>query len=337
MTEIRRLPIRKDVEWQASAWVERMQADDCTDADRARCLAWRREHSLHERIYQETLTVYRQLRALAPSVRATSFDIEMHADARRHRRWPRWAGMAAVLAMVAVLVVPLWHHWRASSEFETGVGEMAALTLPDGSRMELNSDSAARVAYSDDARVIHLDRGEAYFAVAHDTARPFWVVTGSTWVRAVGTAFNVYRREGDVRVTVREGRVKVAAVAGNQDTPSDEVLARVPVSLLAAGEQVDVRPSGPAKRVLPPPAVEREVAWRTGTLDFDGRPLHEVIDELARYTPLQITLEPETRDLRVGGTFQTNPKGVESLLAALHDGLGLQVRRDGQRVTIQRR
>lgn len=335
MTEIHRLPVLKDVEWQASAWVERMQADDCTDEDRMRCLAWRREHPLHERIYQETAAVYRQLRAFAPLVHATSFGIEMHAATRHRRRWQRWAAAAAACAALALLLVPLWQHWLVSSQFETGVGERAALTLPDGSRMELNSDSAARVAYGDGARVIHLDRGEAYFAVAHDTSRPFWVVTGTTWVRAVGTAFNVYRRADDVRVTVSEGAVKVAAA--RQDVPSDEALARLPVSLLAAGEQVDVRPSGPAKRLLPPPAVEREVAWRTGTLEFDGRPLQEVVDELARYTPLRIEVGADARDVRVGGTFQTNPKGVEALLAALHDGFGLQVRRDGRRVRIERR
>ncbi len=334
MSKIHRLPAREDVEQQAAEWVARMLADDCTNADRARCLDWRRQRPVHERVYQETLSTYRQLRALAPVVRATSLGIEMHEATRTRRHRYRWASMAAVCAAMALLLVPLWLHWRTASEFETGIGEMAALTLPDGSRMELNSDSAVRVAYRDEARVIHLDRGEAYFAVAHDTARPFWVVTGSTWVRAVGTAFNVYRREDDVRVTVSEGRVKVATVAG-RDPPSDEALAAIPVSLLAAGEQVDVRPTGPAKRALPPPAVEREVAWRTGTLHFQDQPLAEVAQELARYTPLRIELAANARDVRMGGTFQTNPTGVEAWLKALHDGLGLEVRRDGQRVIVQ--
>ncbi|WP_300616378.1 FecR domain-containing protein [Dokdonella sp.] len=97
-----------------------------------------------------------------------------------------------------------------------------------------------------------------------------WVVAGNTWVRAVGTAFNVYRREDGVRVTVSEGAVKVAA--SRQDVPSDEALARLPVLLLAAGEQVGVRPTGPAKQVLSPPAVEREVARRTGTPHFQDQP-----------------------------------------------------------------
>lgn len=334
MTEIHRLPVLEDVEWQAAAWIERLQADDCTEADRERCQAWRREHPLHERVYQEMMATYRELLVAAPAVRVAAFGAQMHAATRPRRHGRRWMAAAAVLVLA---LVPLWHQWQVwmASRFETGIGEMAALTLPDGSRMELNSDSAARVSYSDEARVIHLDRGEAYFAVAHDTARPFWVVTGTTWVRAVGTAFNVYRREDDVRVTVSEGQVKVAAVAGHRETPSDEVLAVVPVSVLAAGEQVDVRPTGPAKRALPPPAVEREVAWRTGTLHFQDRPLAEVAQELARYTPLRIELAANARDVRMGGTFQTNPKGVEAWLKALHDGFGLEVHRDGDRVIVQ--
>ncbi len=77
------------------------------------------------------------------------------------------------------------------------------------------------------------------------------------------------------------------------------------------------------------------MAWRTGTLHFQDQPLAEVAQELARYTPLRIELAANARDVRMGGTFQTNPTGVEAWLKALHDGLGLEVRRDGQRVIVQ--
>lgn len=337
MSDIHRLPGLEGVEWQAAAWIERLQADDVTDADRARCRAWRGEHPRHERVFQEMLATYQLLTAAGPSVRATSFGIAMHtATQRRRRGWRGWTAMAAVLAL---LLAPLWNGWQAwmSPRFETAVGERALVVLPDGSSMELNSTSAARVSYSDDRRVVRLTRGEAYFTVAHDTARPFWVVAGNTWVRAVGTAFNVnHRAGGDVRVTVSEGRVKVVAVPNGGASPSDDALARLPASLLAAGAQADLRPGHTEVRALPALQVTREVSWRTGTVHFENRPLREVAEELGRYTPLRIELSDRARDLRVGGSFQTNPQGVEALLTALRDGFRLEVRREGeQRVYVE--
>jgi len=337
MTDIHRLPRVEDVEWQAAAWIERLQADDATDADRARCLAWRRAHRRHERVFRDMLATYQLLTAAGSSVRATSFGIAMQTATQRRRRGGR--GWAAVAAVVALLLAPLWSGWQAwvSPRFETGIGEREVVRLPDGSSMELNSASAARVSYGDDGRVIRLTRGEAYFSVVHDPQRPFWVVAGDTWVRAVGTAFNVNRRAGgDVRVTVNEGKVKVVAVPGGGDSPSDDALAQLPASLLSAGAQADVRPGHTELRTLPPPQVTREVSWRTGTVHFENRPLREVAEELGRYTPLRIELSDRARDLRVGGSFQTNPQGVEALLTALHDGFDLNVRREGeQRVYVE--
>jgi ferric-dicitrate binding protein FerR (iron transport regulator) len=52
--------------------------------------------------------------------------------------------------------------------------------------------------------VIYLGRGEGFFKVAHDVRRPFWVVTPSSWVRAVGTAFNVYvKADAVMKLSVR--------------------------------------------------------------------------------------------------------------------------------------
>ncbi|MCD9026765.1 FecR domain-containing protein [Luteimonas sp. BDR2-5] len=332
MSDIHRLPRVEDVEWQAAAWIERLQADDVTDADRARCLAWRRAHRRHDRVFQDMLATYQLLAAAGPSVRATSFGIAMHAATQR--RLHRWRGWTAVAAVVVLLLVPMSSGWQAwvSPRFETAIGEREVVMLPDGSSMELNSASAARVSYGDDGRVIRLTRGEAYFSVVHDPQRPFWVVAGDTWVRAVGTAFNVNRRAGgDVRVTVSEGKVKVVAMPRGGAAPSDRALAQLPASLLAAGAQADLRPGHTEVRALPLPQLTREVSWRTGTIHFENRPLREVAEDLGRYTPLRIELSDRARELLVGGSFQTNPQGVEALLTALHDGFGLQVRREGER------
>src|SRR5262245_63689126 len=58
-------------------------------------------------------------------------------------------------------------------------------------------------------RDIEMLRGEAYFRVAHDQARPFIVHTASLHVRAVGTSFDVRTSSDRVVVAVEEGMVVV--------------------------------------------------------------------------------------------------------------------------------
>ncbi|NJO13546.1 MAG: hypothetical protein HC872_08865, partial [Gammaproteobacteria bacterium] len=222
--------------------------------------------------------------------------------------------------------------------FQTAVGEHANIELPDGSVLQLNSNSLARVDYEHRRRLIRLDRGEAFFKVAHDPDRPFWVVAGNSWVRAVGTAFNIYVRPGDVRVTVSEGIVKVMAAAqSDRSAPSDTEPAAGAASVLTAGQQVDVSRRTIDVRSLQPVELERSLAWRSGMVYFENEPLGEVVSELERYTTLQIVITDDAlRDLLVGGTFQSDAQGADALLTMLQDGFGLQIRRDAHTAYIDR-
>ncbi len=330
MTQGEVTPIRGAVaaRHEASEWIARLQSDAVTEADRARFQAWYAAHPGNARAYEELMITWARFAKAGRTVRAVSFGQAMRQAAKARRS--RWQPGVAVAAMMMIaLCLGWWWRQLPPSSFQTGIGEHASVVLPDGSKLELNSDSAVRVQYDDAARVIRLERGEAFFTVAHAPERPFWVVADRTWVRAVGTAFNVYRREGGVRVTVSEGKVKVGSVARGE-TPSDEVLGRVPVSLLGAGQQAVLRGNAASVHALAVQEVNREVSWRSGTLYFENLPLREVIEEMSRYTPLKIELAPRVRALTVGGTFQANPQGAEALLAMLEDGLELQVRREGR-------
>jgi transmembrane sensor len=204
------------------------------------------------------------------------------------------------------------------------------VALPDGSSFDLNTDSRIWVDYSERQRVIRLERGEAYFKVAHDTQRPFWVRAGDTWVRAVGTAFNVYLRPTGVEVTVSEGTVSVVNATANQPPPSDAAITRS-AAAVTAGEQADVHGRAEVIHELDSAQLSRLLAWRKSSLYFQDQPLGDVVNELMRYTTLKIELDDEElRQLPVGGTFQTSPEGAEALLTMLQDGFGTTIRRDGQ-------
>jgi transmembrane sensor len=340
MAEVHRLPDVDQAHRQASEWIARLNADDVSDDDRARFESWRTSHQLHARVYEELATTWRSFTAAGPLVRAVSFGQSMNeATAVRapQRRWAMVAA-AATAAMIMVLV-GRWYfvHFAPETMFQTAIGEHATISLPDGSTLELNTNSLARLEYSARARVVRLERGQAHFQVAHDTQRPFWVVVGDSWVRAVGTAFDVHRRATDVLVTVSEGTVKVGLgdVLDSHARPRQR-LDQIPAYALNAGQQGDVQGKSIEVRSLSADELSRSIAWRSGMIYFEDEPLHEVIDEVSRYTELALIVDDEDlRGLRVGGTFQASARGAESFLTMLKDGFGLRIRREPNQVYIE--
>ena len=156
------------------------------------------------------------------------------------------------------------------------------------------------------------------------------VRAGDYWVRAVGTAFNVYLRPTGVEVTVSEGTVKVVNATANEPPPSDAAITGFGPAV-TAGEQADVHDRAEVIRELNSAQISRLLAWRKSSLYFQDQPLGEVVNELMRYTTLKIVFDDDAlRSLPVGGTFQTSPDGVEALLTMLHDGFGTTIRRDDQ-------
>lgn len=328
MGKLHLLPRPERTEREASDWFARLGADDVTQEDKARFAEWRDAHPYHAKVFEELSATWQEIAKSGPLVRAVNFGQSMNAAAQPAAR--RRVFFGAVAASFGVLALAIgWNVYRQKEEtrFQTAVGEQAAVALPDGSSFDLNTNSRVGVDYSAKTRVIHLERGEAYFKVAHDTQRPFWVRAGDYWVRAVGTAFNVYIRPSGVEVTVSEGTVNVVN-ATEQDTPPTDTQSAAAVT---AGEQADARGHAKLIHELNSTQLNRLLAWRKSSLYFQDQPLGDVVNELMRYTTLKIELSDEAlRQLPVGGTFQTSPEGAEALLTMLRDGFGATIRRDGQ-------
>lgn len=333
MSNIHRLPDVADIEQEAGAWIARLHADDVTPEDIARFEAWRAAHPRHARVFEELAVTIAEVKRAGQLVRAVSLGNAMNAASERRPPPQRMRLVAAVAAMLVLAISSVWWLPRFGSQtvFQTAIGERASVELPDGSRLDLNSNSLARVEYSNRARTIRLMRGEAFFKVAHEPQRPFWVVAGNSWVRAVGTAFNVDMRPSGVRVIVSEGTIKVAAARAADEPPSDVSLAQTPVSVLTAGQQVEMKAGSAQISPVPPLALTRLDAWRRGKLYFENQPLESVVEELGRYTQTRINIEDEAlKSLSIGGTFQANSQGVDALLEMLEQGFGLHVRREGE-------
>jgi transmembrane sensor len=325
MGNIHRLPDLAKTDREAADWFARLNADDVTAEDHTRFEAWLHANTVHEKAYSELCATWTELRRAGPLVRAVSFGQAMNAASAPERPRRRWLAGAIAAAVGAIALAVGWNLYKQqeSSRFQTAVGEQAAVALPDGSSFDLNTNSRVQVSYSKRARVVYLEQGEAFFKVAHDPQRPFWVHAGDRWVRAVGTAFNIYLRPAGAEVTVSEGTVNVVN-STTESPPTDQK----PVAAVTAGEQADAQGRAEVIRSLNSAQLSRLLAWRKSSLYFQDEPLGDVVNELMRYTTLKIEiLDDSLRNLPVGGTFQASPEGAEALLTTLQDGFGTKIRR----------
>jgi len=252
---------------------------------------------------------------------------------RRLRGWTRlfaWGGLAA--ALVCSVSVGWW-TLRSPEEirYTTPTADNERVRLEDGSTLELNVASVARVQFNPTERRVELEAGEALFAVTPDATRPFVVHAGGVSVRAVGTAFNVRLAAGEVEVIVVEGRVSVAR-GGAEGAVAESA------SLVGAGERAVV------SRQVPPPPVEKlapavlrqALAWQGRLVDFSDAPLAAVVARFNARNPLQLVLaDAELGARRVGGTFALDE--VEAFVRLLErDGTVLVERRGAVEIVLRR-
>jgi len=134
---------------------------------------------------------------------------------------------AAAVAFAVVIGGAVWWQANRYPLYSTDIGERRSITLADGSTVDLNARSKLRIEFSSAERRVELLDGQALFQVAKDKRRPFIVHSGDATVRAVGTQFDVYRKDSGTTITVLEGRVAVYSSArADQANGTPEPIAR---------------------------------------------------------------------------------------------------------------
>ena len=204
-----------------------------------------------------------------------------------------FAGACAVIIFGTALVTSNLAPWP--NHYVAGKGEMRQVSLNDGSRMIVNTDSEVKVRYGDRERVIDLVRGEAYFEVAKDPKRPFIVRTDDARVRAVGTKFTVRYLVRATEVLVAEGRVEVVRDAPESNPGTVELM---------PGHRAVVSESQAALQVAAVD-VARATAWTTGKVEFEDATLADVIRDVNRYSTKEFVIaDPSLEGIRLTGRFR---------------------------------
>jgi transmembrane sensor len=226
----------------------------------------------------------------------------------------------------------------------TDVGEQRTLTLEDGTRVYLNTNSRAVVHYDKELRQVNLEKGEALFEVAKRPKWPFVVTAGDRQVTALGTAFIVRRDEKSLAVTLMEGKVTVSPVkfvstgvperqgGGDstlpQRTPDPDATA---IFTLSPGQRLTLASSAPPKVDRPP--LERVTAWQRGQVAFDNTPLADAVAEMNRYSTVRLLVEdPSAAAIRVSGIFRAGDSA--DFAQAVAKTYRLQVRNEADEVVL---
>ena len=152
------------------------------------------------------------------------------------------------------------------------------LTLADGTRVILNSESSIRFPdeFQTNERRVYL-HGEAYFQVARDESCPFLVEAEAVTVKVLGTEFNVKAYRGnDVSTTLVTGRVSVAV-------GTDSLV-------LNPGQLCEMKDNTLTVREADLVSV---LAWKNGEFVFKDVTLEEMMNELSRWYDMEIEYEAE--------------------------------------------
>ncbi|MFA5630626.1 MAG: FecR domain-containing protein [Porticoccaceae bacterium] len=331
-----------DITAEACAWIAQIESGRLTSADREALREWIGRSHKHAAVIKQMARLSMDLNVLT--------ELTLPGDSRRndapaaaasglHGWAPKGWGLAllavAVSALVLVVTIRNIEPLEQPVVLSTPIGGYQEAELADGTLVKLNTNSQLEVHYSNQVRKVRLLSGEAYFDVAHDPDKPFIVYVDKNYVRAIGTAFLVRFSGESFSVSVVEGKVELAEASSLQQPPTidkavntpkeepEKILNTLPLPL-AAGERANVSRQNKEVVTVSSRELQRELAWQEGLLDFADTPLEEVVNELGRYSSLNVEfIDSELRGIKFGGIFRK--EDPQSLFDALQHAYGIDV------------
>ena len=291
----------------AASWFARLQRRPDDGALRRSFETWLAADPRNRQDWESVNGAWDRLGALKDDSRVQAARRSVQAELASARRRPqmRWAaGIAAVVVSASALVG--YGAWRQGSDaprettvaaapqalavYITPVGGQKVVTLDDGSKITLSTDTEVRLTEWGRRRGLAVVKGEAFFEVAKNPDRPFVVAASGRTVTALGTAFDVRVEPGQWSVSLLEGKIRVASPRAMVDiAPGHE--------LVQAGDQ---------PWTVQPRNVADLTSWRDGSLVFESRPLGAIVAEMNRYSTRKVRIDdPALAATPLSGRFRT--------------------------------
>lgn len=337
---------KEQVQEQACLWISRIDRG-LNLSERQGLVAWCNQDNNHHKTLLamasqwDDLSVLSELRGLFPlekPPKKSNFKLQAFA-------------MAASVMFCAVLGSQVFYQsalvsflpflngpQNLTQVFETQIGQQAHFVMPDGSNIQLNTNTLINIDFNNEQRKLTLVRGEAHFDVAKDKDRPFTVVAGEKSFTALGTIFNVQKKNDNaMELVVTEGKVLIAKALETTEKlkasftryNNNEHSVLLPKSVISSDVIVTVGEKAviannqtyPVEKVSYE-QMEQELAWQQGMLIFDGEPLEKALAEVSRYTDSTFLIEDSNlANLKVAGYFKAGD--IEGLLASLSSNFNI--------------
>jgi len=335
-----------EIETAAAAWFAKREAEGWTPERQGELDAWLEQSTAHRIAFLRVCEAWKRFGELdalttdrAPGVipgRGTWVwrareqgpplegrpTVAVAPRALRHRLW-RPAAAAIALAALAAVGLTSWYVAHQGTSYRTEIGQIRPVPLEDGSHVTLDTGSRIEWAVKADERRIDLIRGDAYFEVAKDPARPFVVSVARARIVAVGTQFYVERDADGLVVLVTEGKIRLERLA---QSPKE-----VPAGSEARLDAAGLRISHPTDM-----EIQETLGWRDGYLLFRDTTLAEAVARFNRYTHKKMLIEdPSIAGIRIGGHFRLDD--VQGFLWLLKSGFPINVDESSDRIVLTKR
>lgn len=202
--------------------------------------------------------------------------------------------------------------------------------LVDGSTITLAKNSSLKYArfLQPNKREVQLE-GEAFFEVAKDANRPFYVYAGGIAVKVLGTSFRIVsdKKDGKVTVAVRTGKVLVFRKASDLQK---EELVLMPQQQAVFSSKLDILLKATVSDSL---LIQQPVA-SVQSFSFAGKPVNEIIEKLAKVYSTEIIYNAEKFRNCGGITVSLDAAALSEKLNILCKVLGATYRIENDKVFI---
>ncbi len=250
----------------------------------------------------------------------------------------RWVWYASGIAAMLLIFISLSFYFNPKSnnniariksdiplsdwaKYENSSAKILKISLPDGSMVWLQPKTQLSYNQSDRVyRQVNL-RGEAFFEVKRDEARPFLIYSGKMTTKVLGTSFNVkaYPETEKFEVSVVTGKVSVMNESEKEVfvTPKQQVVLENKSDVLTINE-------------LPK---DKTFYWELSSLTFDNTSMEEVVDNIEHNFNVKIYLNPNLKNCRLSGNF--NQEHLSTILEIICKSIDAEYVMNGQEIYLR--